>query len=310
MLDKIQLNEKEKKIRIIERKIDELKAQGKLYAEQYKQALSSLEEYGIKDPKDIKPTIISIKKEMEELEAERHAFKQPLCLGHDTFALFLYTERNEYGYAVSCPVLSRMVADAVYFRIHNQRMPGLKFYAGEQFFNSGGSMQGNTANSLGMVRIVYPEKQICEHIVFTLLEQVGWRLQNNQFMAGEGCADGTVPKDYRAMVLGLLDSWKLDEAYLTLDRLVDKPSEDTRFTYWNRLRGWTSYEEAKAENPNPLLFLDQRYETMYREQFRGHGVERYYNAESIFFRKCEIMKNVREDLYRRLHLGVLSGRVV
>ena len=70
MLDKIQLNEKEKKIRIIERKIDELKAQGKLYAEQYKQALSSLEEYGIKDPKDIKPTIISIKKEMEELEAE------------------------------------------------------------------------------------------------------------------------------------------------------------------------------------------------------------------------------------------------
>lgn len=70
MLDKIQLNEKEKKIRIIERKIDELKAQGKLYAEQYKQALSGLEEYGIKDPKDIKPTIISIKKEMEELEAE------------------------------------------------------------------------------------------------------------------------------------------------------------------------------------------------------------------------------------------------
>ena len=247
---------------------------------------------------------------LEELEAERHAFKQPLCLGHDTFALFLYADRNEYGYAVSRPVLSRMVADAVYFRIHNQRMPGLKFYAGEQFFNSGGSMQGNTANSLGMVRIVYPEKQICEHIVCTLLEQVGWRLQNNQFMAGEGCADGTVPKDYRAMVLGLLDSWKLDEAYLTLDRLVDKPSEDTIFTYWNRLRGWTSYEEAKAENPNPLLFLDQRYETMYREQFRGHGVERYYNAESIFFRKCEIMKNVREDLYRRWHFGELSGRDV
>ncbi len=247
---------------------------------------------------------------LEELEAERHAFSLPRCVGQHTFALFLYAERNEYGYTVPRPMLSRMVADAVYFRIHNQRMPGFKFYAGEQFFNSGGSMQENTANSLGMVRIVYPEKQICEHIVCTLLEQVGWRLQNNQFMAGEGCADGTVPKDYRAMVLGLLDSWKLDEAYLTLDRLVDKPSEDTIFTYWNRLRGWTSYEEAKAENPNPLLFLDQRYETMYREQFRGHGVERYYNAESIFFRKCEIMKNVREDLYRRWHFGELSGRDV
>lgn len=236
---------------------------------------------------------------LANVEAARHAFSQPRCWGHDNFALFLYAEQNEYGYTISRSVLARMVADAVYFRIHNQRMPGFHFYAGEQFFNSGSSMQDNTANSLGMVRIVYPEKQLCEHIVCTLLEQ------NIQALLHD--ADKTTPKDYREFVKDSyqLAYWKLSEECLTLDRLDDE--ESIRSCFWNYIH-IIPYEEVKTKEPNPLQYINSLYEETYRERFRNVGIERYYeeNWASRRNRASDIIQNVRKDLLKRWQAGELS----
>ena len=224
---------------------------------------------------------------LEELEAERHAFKQPLCLGHDTFALFLYADRNEYGYAVSRPVLSRMVADAVYFRIHNQRMPGFKFYAGEQFFNSGGSMQENTANSLGMVRIVYPEKQICEHIVFTLLVQIArtlsWSWTEGLEIVQEEVLRriGRLERMFRqtdGLVIGIFDEKRLQAFENSL-------MQDASFMESIRHKLSDYLSGLKEETPEPEEIVQAAYELFLGEikmfDDRNGGNERFFDSNLL-----------------------------
>ena len=229
------------------------------------------------------------------------------------FTLFLYTERNEYGYKVSRPTLARMVADVVYFRLENNDNYEVRTlfhrycclnelpYALVEFDEETPHKPAHTKaiTSLGMVRIVYPEKQLCEHIVCTLLEQ------NIQALLHD--ADKTTPKDYQEFIKDSyqLAYWKLSEECLTLDRLDNE--ESIRSCFWNYIH-IIPYEEVKTKEPNPLQYINSLYEETYQERFRNVGVERYYeeNWASRRYRASDIIQNVQRYLLNRWQTGELS----
>lgn len=229
------------------------------------------------------------------------------------FTLFPYTERNEYGHKVSRPTLARMVANVVYFSFENNDNYEVRTlfhrycclnelpYALVEFDEETPHKPAHTKaiTSLGMVRIVYPEKQLCEHIVCTLLEQ------NIQALLHD--ADKTTPKDYREFIKNSyqLAYWKLSEEYLTLNRLDDE--ESIRSCFWNYIHT-IPYEEVKTKEPNPLQYINSLYEETYQERFRNVGVERYYeeNWASRRYRASDIIQNVQKYLLNRWQAGELS----
>lgn len=236
--------------------------------------------------------------------------------GERLFTLFLYADRNEYGEDFSRSSLERMVADTVYFRLSNRIHFGFNeverfFYIGcchnelpyslVEFDKTRRPIHTKAITSLGMARLVYPRQEIREHIAYTLLERGTRGLLYNHFKEGEGFANEPVPKDYREIVRSRLRAWKLSMEYLTLDKPIKE--EDTyrpiSDEYWARIQDLT-YEEARTENPNPLLYLRQVCEEVYTNGFRGCGVESFYDDKwrNRRYYAAHIMETVRKDLFR------------
>lgn len=232
------------------------------------------------------------------------------------FTLFLYADRNKYGEDFSRSSLERMVADTVYFRLSNRIHFGFNeverfFYIGcchnelpyslVEFDKTRRPIHTKAITSLGMARLVYPRQEIREHIAYTLLERGTRGLLYNHFKEGEGFANEPVPKDYREIVRSRLRAWKLSMEYLTLDKPIKE--EDTyrpiSDEYWARIQDLT-YEEARTENPNPLLYLRQVCEEVYTNGFRGCGVESFYDDKwrNRRYYAAHIMETVRKDLFR------------
>lgn len=247
------------------------------------------------------------------------------------FGLMLFSNVNNNGMVVDSRVeLPNLVADALYLRMFLPANP-----ATEEFFRawsceniddflieynerskSGDLEKARTKaiSTFGIKRIVYPEDRIQEHISYTISEKILSQMRYNNFKEeGIGYVDEPVRKDYSEYTKneGNLKKWKLDERHLTLEeRILDSDKKAPSFDdYWEETVHFYSYSEAKDNNSQPLMEIENHCSEQYLAQFRlKQGVEDYFKDKSEERPLREQSKFIVEAIEQELYTGWFQGK--
>ena len=117
-------------------------------------------------------------------------------------------------------------------------------------------------STFGIKRIIYPENRIMEHISYTLSERIIWQMHYNNFKEeGEGYINEPIHKDYSEFTKneGVMREWRLDDSHLMLNEKILESDKkvDTFDAFWDNIVGFYNYEDAKANDSEPLRYLEQ-----------------------------------------------------
>lgn len=265
--------------------------------------------------------------------------EEHIQLNEDTnkqFGLVLFSNVNDNGVVVSStsknPELHRLVADTVYFSIflaNNQNTQ--EYFRAWSCENRDGYLveystkakQGEkipkrtkAVSTFGIKRIVYPESRIMEHISYTLSQRIIWQMHFNNFKEeGEGYVNEPLRKDYSEFTKdeGTMRQWKLDDHHLMLDeKILDTDKKfDTFENFWDGVVRFYNYQDAKANDSEPLRYLEQYCEDQYKHQFRlKQGVEDYFKDKSadkvLREQSLCIVEAIEKHLYTQWYEGKYS----
>lgn len=252
------------------------------------------------------------------------------------FGLVLFSNVNENGIEVSSttknPEMHRLVADTVYFNIflakNNNTQDYFRAWSCEnrndylvEFSTKakkGEKIPKRTKaiSTFGIKRIIYPESRIIEHISYTLSERIIWQMHYNNFKEeGEGYVNEPIRKDYSEFTKndGIMREWRLDDSHMMLnEKILDSDKNVDSFeTFWDNVVGFYNYEDAKANDSEPLRYLEHYCEDQYQHQFRlKQGVEEYYKDKSVDKVLREqasfVVDSIEKHLYTQWYEGKYS----
>lgn len=137
----------------------------------------------------------------------------------------------------------------------------------------------------------------------------------NNFKEGFGYVQESAKKDYKQFYMNdaHLRDWRLSDSFLTLDeKIYDTDKDfDSIADFWKLATNFSSYDDAKAADKNPLVYLENFCESRFKNNFRlGKGVEEYYQdkgGDRILKEQAEyIVERTERDLYTKWYEGQLS----
>lgn len=168
-------------------------------------------------------------------------------------------------------------------------------------------------NSFGIKRVMYPELRVLKHITYTVGESLLLQFKYNNWRDEMGFVDEEANKDYRELYLNdkNLQKWMLDDDHLTLNTKIlpnDKDHQDIDGYWHDKSLGYANDQTVKKA-PCPLNELDSLLgEEFYAKQFRGVGVEAYYQgkAKAIPDMVREIRHGIENELFERWKAGDIS----
>lgn len=222
------------------------------------------------------------------------------------FGLILYSNVNDNDIAInSTTELPKLIADAVYFRLFlpdtQQTNQFLRAWSCENLDDNQVEFATNTKEndkkrartkaiaSLGIKRIVYPERRLIEHISRNSSVRIMWQmLYNNYKEDGEGYVNEPERKDYKEFTKnpGNLRNWKLDDKHLTLEeKILETDNRGKQYEsfadYWESTTTFYNYNDAKEIDDNPLVSLYNYCEDQWKTSFRLHqGVEDFFKDKT------------------------------
>ena len=246
------------------------------------------------------------------------------------FGLFLYTNTNENGKVFdSIKELPQIMADAVYFSLMLPRTPDTNAFFRHLTCENGTDFQveynthsrardperarTKAISTLGIKRIVYPERRIEEHISYNVALAAIWQMLYNNFRGdGIGYISEPLQKTYSEFLSEEDDRarWKIDDSHLMLnERILEADRKfPTIDAFWENCVNEISYDMAKECDSNPLSYLENYLERQFSTKFRlNRGVETYYREKA----RDEDLKNqskaIVEAIERSLYTGWYEG---
>lgn len=249
------------------------------------------------------------------------------------FSLMLYSNVNDNGITVdSIHELPKLVADTVFYRIFLTNNPSTQsFFRAWSCENldehlveySAKSKPGDkerartkAVSTFGIKRIEYPEVRMMEHISYSISKAILWQMQYNNFKEeGIGYVDEPLRKDYNEYIRddNNLRTWKLDESHLTLNEKILPNDKNVKGIedFWKEVVTFYSYDDARANAPQPLNFLETYCAEQYKNKFRLKvGVEKYYadksETQTLAEQSMFIVEEIEKDLYRKWYEGTYS----
>ena len=254
------------------------------------------------------------------------------------FGLVLFSDVNENGVKMNTTKqkpeyeLHKNVADTVYFSIFlarnantdeyfrawscENRNDYLVEYSTKAKAGDKVPKRTKAISTFGIKRIIYPENRIMEHISYTLSERIIWQMHYNNFKEeGEGYINEPIHKDYSEFTKneGVMREWRLDDSHLMLNEKILESDKkvDTFDAFWDNIVGFYNYEDAKANDSEPLRYLEQYCEDQFNHQFRlKQGVDEYFSdksADRVLREQAQfVVESIEKHLYTQWYEGKYS----
>lgn len=164
--------------------------------------------------------------------------------------------------------------------------------------------------AFGIQRVVYPQKRLVSHAAYTVGRSVLLQYLYDNWQEGTGYTEDPRHGDFCKEIIhkDALETWMLDIPHLTLERKILASDEDYEpfSEYWHGKAIHWAKEAERASRP--LDELDHVLNEFYKNQFRGMGVERYYESKEKRIPELarEIRCHVENSLFREWNEGRLA----
>jgi len=259
---------------------------------------------------------------------------QRLLKGESFEVAYVYTNVNEYGKVLDLGNgLPKAVADFLFqITVANtisgdsgemKRLIGCENEgAGPEANQAGDKIRSRKFISFGIQRIEFPENEIKEYICYTFASQAALQLMYNYWQEGIGYGEKTLEE----VGVGYLDEIKkkenreafmLSNSYLMLSKPIIENDSTKKWkdieTTWE-IRTQLEAEDVRStyDKPEWLAEFEKSLEDYYTNNFRGHGVKKFYDnqRQEIKAYAKHICRHIEKKLFDEWQSGSDSSKSI
>jgi hypothetical protein len=179
--------------------------------------------------------------------------------------------------------------------------------------------RARTFFSFGIKQIAYPEAEITEYLTYTLAHQAALQLLYNKWVEGQGYREESTNQPFEEHVRekSTQERWYLTEERLALSEGILKAEINNRKwrtipDFWKTMVPSYLSMVLDGATSDPLRLLPEftkLCDEVYREQYRGEGVSRFYETKrkgDLQSQAKEIRGRIEADLFEEWKNGAKS----
>ena len=235
-------------------------------------------------------------------------------------AAYIYSNVNERGKVLDLSHgLPGAVADFLFQSIVASEIAGSKGQLGRmvQCENDGAGPENDQAGersrsrkflSFGITRVEYPETEVREFVTYNYARQAALQMTYNYWTGQQGYNERSLDEVGSGFIDYIKDkknreSMMLSNSYLMLSKAIIESDNTKRWkeldlTWESRLQLDADDVQTSVEKKSWLGEFSGRCKTFYEDQFRNHGVKKFYDIQRKEIKAYS--KHIRRHIERRL----------